>query len=261
MNTGKFAVIAVTQKGAGQAHFISERLKYDLFLSEKISGYDAVRYSSLKECFEKLFENYDGIIAVMAQGIATRMISPLLDSKYEDPAVVVCDEVGRYAISALSGHEGGANRLAHIVASLTGAVPVITTATEANKLFIAGIGCRKGTSKEQIISALTAACGKAKIAVADIRLIASAWVKQEEQGLIDAADELGIYLRFLPEHLFHNCPYAVDETAAAKHIGIRAVAEPCALMAGFNTQLILKKTIYENVTVAISKEMTLFLSE
>ncbi|MCD8553825.1 cobalamin biosynthesis protein [Seleniivibrio sp.] len=261
MNTGKFAVVAVTQKGAEQAQFIAERLKYDLFLSEKILGYDAVTYSSLKECFEKLFKNYDGIIAVMAQGIVTRMIAPLLDSKYKDPAVVVCDEVGRYAISALSGHEGGANRLAHAVASVTGAVPVITTATEANKLFIAGIGCRKGTSKEQIMSALTAACGEIKIDVADIRLIASAWVKESEQGLIDAADELGIYLRFLPEHLFSHCPYDVEETAAAKHIGIRAVAEPCALMAGFNTQLILKKTIYENVTVAISKEMTRFLSE
>jgi cobalt-precorrin 5A hydrolase len=261
MNTGKFAIIAVTKKGAEQAHFIAERLKYDLFLSEKISGYDAIRYSSLKECFENLFKKYDGIIAVMAQGIVTRMVAPLLDSKYKDPAVVVCDEVGRYAISALSGHEGGANKLAHKVASVTGAVPIITTATEANKLYIAGIGCRKDTPKEQIISALTQACAEAKIEIADLRLIASAWVKENEQGLLDAADELGIYLRFLPEHLFKYCPYDVEETAASRHIGVKAVAEPCALMAGFNTKLILKKTIYENVTVAISKEMTAFLSE
>lgn len=261
MNTDKIAVIAVTQKGAEQAHFIAGRLKTDLYLSEKISGYDSLTYSSLKECFEKLFENYHGIIAVMAQGIVTRMAAPLLDSKYKDPAVVVCDEVGRYAISAVSGHEGGANRLAHLVASVTGAVPVITTATEANKLYIAGVGCRKGTSKEQIISALTAACGEAKIEIADLRLIASAWVKESEQGLLDAADELGIYIRFLPEHLFEHCHYEVQETAAARHIGVRAVAEPCALMAGFNTTLVLKKTIYENVTVAISKEMTRFLSE
>ncbi|WP_277656343.1 cobalamin biosynthesis protein [Seleniivibrio woodruffii] len=261
MNTGRLAVIAVTDKGAVQAKYIADRLRAELYLSEKISGYDAIRYSSIKECFEKLFQEYDGIVAVMAQGIVTRVTAPLLESKYKDPAVVVCDEVGRYAISAISGHEGGANRLAHRVASVTGAVPVITTATEANKLYIAGVGCRKDTKKEQIISALTQACADAKIDIAQLRLIASAWVKENEQGLIDAADKLGIYIRFLPEHLFIYCPYEVEETAAARHIGVKAVAEPCALMAGFNTTLVLKKTIYESVTVAISKEMTGFLSE
>jgi len=197
----------------------------------------------------------------MAQGIVTRMCAPLLNSKYSDPAVVVCDEVGRYAISAVSGHEGGANKLAHYVASITGAVPVITTATEANKRFIAGVGCRRGTTKGQIISGLTSACEKAGIDIKDIRLIASAWVKSDEQGLIDAADELGIYLRFLPKHLYDHSTYDAEPSAAAKHLGIKAVAEPSAMIAGFNPRLILKKTIYENVTVAIAEEMTFFTGE
>lgn len=258
MNTGKFAVIAVTEKGAVQAEYIAEKTGADLYLSDKTDSDKGIKFSSLKDCFGELFKKYDGITAVMAQGIVTRMCAPLLNSKYTDPAVVVCDEVGRYAISAVSGHEGGANKLAHYIASVTGAVPVITTATEANKQYIAGIGCRKDTTKEQIISGLTSACEMAGISINDIRLIASAWVKSEEQGLKDAADELGIYIRFLPEHLYVHSPYRVDDTAAAKHFGIKAVAEPSALLAGFNTELVLKKTVFENMTVAIAKEMTLF---
>ncbi len=261
MNTGKLAVIAVTEKGAAQAVYIAKHSGADLYLSDKIPSAEGTKFASLKECFSELFLNYTGIIAVMAQGIVTRMCAPLLNSKYTDPAIVVCDEVGRYAISAVSGHEGGANKLAHYTASITGAVPVITTATEANKRYTAGIGCRKDTTKDQIISALTDACEKADIGIKDIRLIASAWVKSEEQGLIDACEELEIYLRFLPKHLYDHCPYDTEESAAAKHIGIKAVAEPSAMMAGFNTRLILKKTVYENVTVAIAEEMTMFTGE
>jgi cobalt-precorrin 5A hydrolase len=258
MATGKFAVIAVTEKGAEQAEFISDKLKFDLYIPKKINYTKGIHYDSLKDTFKELFKNYDGIVAVMAQGIVTRMCAPLLDTKYTDPAVVVCDEVGRYAISAVSGHEGGANKLAHEVASATGAVPVITTATEANKTYTAGIGCRKGTSKEEIIEALTKACEIADINIKDIRVIASAWVKSEEEGLISAAEELNIYLRFLPKHLYDNSPFDVKESAAARHIGIKAVAEPSALITGFNTNLIFNKTAFGNVTIAIAKEMTLF---
>ena len=59
-----------------------------------------------------------------------RHAAGLVNSKKVDPAVVVCDENGDYAISLLSGHIGGANRLARAVAAITGGKPVITTASD-----------------------------------------------------------------------------------------------------------------------------------
>lgn len=66
----------------------------------------------------------------MAIGIAVRTLAPLLEDKRKDPAVVVCDEQGRFAVSLLSGHLGGGNALAEQVAGILDGQAVITTASD-----------------------------------------------------------------------------------------------------------------------------------
>ncbi len=83
----------------------------------------------------ELFPSVDALIFVGACGIAVRAVGPLAASKVSDPAVVAVDELGRHAISLLSGHIGGANALALRVAGLTGGEAVITTATDVNGRF------------------------------------------------------------------------------------------------------------------------------
>ena len=78
----------------------------------------------------EFFDRYKYLVLIMAVGVAVRLVAPKLRDKHQDPGVVVLDEKGAFVVSLLSGHSGGANELARKVASLAGAQPVITTASD-----------------------------------------------------------------------------------------------------------------------------------
>ena len=85
---------------------------------------------TLAQWTEAAFREAEGLIFISACGIAVRAAAPFLRDKHTDPAVVAVDEGGRFAVALLSGHTGGANRLAREVAEAVGAQPVVTTATD-----------------------------------------------------------------------------------------------------------------------------------
>lgn len=89
----------------------------------------------LKEWTAAHFQTGNALVFVGAAGIAVRAIAPYLRDKTTDPAVVVVDEQGRFAIPILGGHLGGANDLARSIAKVCGAVPVLTTATDTSGVF------------------------------------------------------------------------------------------------------------------------------
>ncbi|WAX80704.1 precorrin-3B C(17)-methyltransferase [Streptomyces sp. KMM 9044] len=77
------------------------------------------------------FAQCERIVCFLATGAVVRLVAPLLEDKAGDPGVVCVDEAGRFAVSLVGGHGGGANDLAREVAEVLGAEPVVTTATDA----------------------------------------------------------------------------------------------------------------------------------
>ncbi len=87
-----------------------------------------------RQAVPRAWAQCDGLVCFLAVGATVRLIAPLLNSKWTDPAVVCVDESARHAVAVLGGHAAGANALAVRVAEVFGADAVITTATDAMSL-------------------------------------------------------------------------------------------------------------------------------
>jgi cobalt-precorrin 5A hydrolase len=120
----KLGIISVTTVGDKLAEKIRSRFEAEVYLSSQIQSIGIV------ETTGRLFKNCCGIIFIASTGIVVRAIASFIVDKTKDPAVVVIDSTGRFVISLLSGHIGGANELAKSIAEFISAVPVITTATD-----------------------------------------------------------------------------------------------------------------------------------
>ncbi len=84
---------------------------------------------SLGELLASEWPRSQAFVAVGACGAVTRLIAPLLGDKTSDPAVVVLDPTGRYAIPLLGGHAGGAEALSQRIAAALEGEAVLTGAS------------------------------------------------------------------------------------------------------------------------------------
>ncbi len=128
----KLLGVCFTKNGVELLKKIREHIDIDLYTNFETEE-SFKEYASLKGLIEKGFKEYEGIVFVGALGICVRLIAPFLVSKTKDPAVVNIDELGRNAVSVISGHIGGANTLCKEISEITGARPIISTATDLNK--------------------------------------------------------------------------------------------------------------------------------
>ncbi len=279
----------------------------------------------------KLFAEKDALIFIGACGIAVRSVAPYIRSKTTDPAVIVIDDRGRYVIPVLSGHIGGANKLAEQIASKLGAIPVVTTATDgagkfscdawavqnccaissmeaAKKVSAAilkndipvvsdyelpsilpdglvpgetgdigiyigihenspfkttlrlipriltlGIGCRKGTPEEHILSVIKTVFADNSLDIRAVGRIASIDVKKGEEGLLSCAKTLNAELFFYTADELNALDGDFDESDfVRKTVGTGNVCERSALLAG--GKLIVRKTMKDGVTVAVAEK-------
>ncbi len=127
------ALYALTRQGAETAARLAKALpETNLYVSARLEEDfpQAKSFTRLAAVLAANFHKCRGHVLFCATGIAVRALAPLLQDKTRDPAVVVLDQEGRFAVSLLSGHLGGANDLARTVAQILGGQAVITTATD-----------------------------------------------------------------------------------------------------------------------------------
>ena len=188
----KIAIVAITKKGIELGQRLIQLFPAShLYVPAKFaSGQKAGEHSfqePVKEVVRKAFIEYDSLVLIMAIGIAVRSIAPELKSKHQDPAVVVVDEAGKFVVSLLSGHHGGANALAKTVVSYIGAQPVITTASDVSRTIAADLlGRELGWELES---------------EASVTKVSAALVNGEEVGIYQDAGERNWWSGTLPENI------------------------------------------------------------
>lgn len=144
----KIAVLTLTKGSYELGKKIKHHLNdtsVDLYGLEKNieNKSESYKEQQFKLGFKELFETYDALICIMATGIVVRHLAPLIQDKRYDPAVVVMDEKGQFAISLLSGHIGGGNELTEKLAQVMNAQAVITTATDVQNVTAIDVMAKK----------------------------------------------------------------------------------------------------------------------
>jgi cobalt-precorrin 5A hydrolase len=278
-------------------------------IGDRYESIDILEYHG--DVFEEYWGEYDCFVGLMASGIAMRKTAPLLDDKWDDPAVVVIDEELTWALPITGGHHG-ANQVAQDLASM-GAVPAMTTASEAagkqgveerakaldthvvngdstvatnlavldedlgpvarldgpqavlvgddvtvlkrnsDDGVVLGTGSVSGAKQEQFLDAWEAALADTDYGLDDVEFVATGTRKEEEAGLLEAADELGVgVVSFEKETLEdHEGP---SPSRSKELIGWPGIAEASAIAGGRDNELLVEKERYdEAVTVAVGK--------
>lgn len=255
----KPVVITLCSQGAVLARQIAATLPdcriYVHAAAPESEDEDITGFGSVVVLTAELFSQVRQMVYIAPIGVVVRALAPVIHHKLHDPAVVGVDVGGRWVVSLLSGHEGGANDLALVISNILEAEPVISTTTEALKTLIVGIGCRRDTAASDILSAIQQTLDEAQLLVADVRLLSTVDFKAREPGMQAAAATLGIPLRAIAAAEIRNSPTPfVSSNLVQRHVNLPGVAEPCALLAGRRTRLILPKRKFQRVTIAIARE-------
>ena len=128
------AIILVSEGGLPTARLISHELgDAPVFTTHTLEGCQT--FPSYAQFMAAHFREYDLFVFIGAMGICIRSIAPFIKDKYTDPAILCVDSTGRFVISVLSGHIGGANDWARRVAAITGGEAVVTTQSDNTGLW------------------------------------------------------------------------------------------------------------------------------
>lgn len=134
MDKRGIAIVTLSEEARELAQLLKRELQEaDLYSTKEQEGFTYLE--NLQTGSGELMARYQLIIYFSAMGICVRSIAPYLVNKYSDPAVLCIDTTGKYVISVVSGHVGGANDWSKRVAAIIGAEPIITTQSDRLELW------------------------------------------------------------------------------------------------------------------------------
>jgi cobalt-precorrin 5A hydrolase/precorrin-3B C17-methyltransferase len=116
---------------------------------------------------------------------------------------------------------------------------------------VAGVGCSRGADAEEILTLLGSALREAGLSRESVASLVSIDVKSDEAGLLEAADTLGVPLRFHAAGELAAVEVPNPSPVVAGAVGTPSVAEAAVLACG--AELILEKRKSRNATVAIGR--------
>jgi len=259
------AIVAITRKGVALGQRLRRRLPHShLYLPEKLAVApkpgEHPFSSPARAVVREVFPRYRHLVLIMAVGIAVRLVASELSDKHKDPGVIVVDDAGTFSVSLLSGHEGGANQLARKVASLLGAQPVVTTASEVSGTtpppsLVVGIGCNRGTGCAQIEEAVSRLFSEHGLSIESVRNIATIDIKRNEPGLLEFARKHRLPIEYFDKETLRKAKFPSRPSATVlKHVGTPAVCEAAALLSSGSNALIVPKVSYNRtVTIAVAR--------
>ncbi len=133
-------IVSFTDEGKKIQNLLTQKLGTHIWIPRQ-------KEESLEEWARDGFFKRLPLVFVGAAGIAVRTVAPFVRDKLSDSPVLVIDERGKFVVPILSGHFGGANEIALLIAKKVGALPVITTATDVEKKFAADVFARRNQLK------------------------------------------------------------------------------------------------------------------
>ncbi|MFT6264693.1 MAG: cobalt-precorrin 5A hydrolase [Oleiphilaceae bacterium] len=249
-------IISLTDAGKKLAQTLSKQLPQSSLWHKP---------SPFTEQVQSAFKQGDALVLICATGIAVRTLAPVLQSKYQDPPVLVLDECGDYVIPMLSGHEGGANEWGRQVADILDAQLVSTTAKPYLKpVYTIGMGCERDCPLADLQSLLFDCLQQANLKLDQVESINSIDIKADEVGLIELTKQFD-----KPFSTWNQKQLATEESLLSTKsdyimsvVGVYGVAESAALHAarvvtGQAPELVLNKQKNSKATCAIARSFPL----
>lgn len=235
---GKF-VIPILSGHLGGANELSE------VIAKKTGGVAVVTTASDVRGVESIdmFAKRNGLVI---EDIHT--IAPVMGRIVEGKNILLINDTDfKYDYSNVVENENDAEA-ALVVSSHIYNLNIPTTSLRPKNLIV-GIGAKRGTKKETILRALKLAFNKENLSLKSIIKFVSIDIKKDEEGIIEAAKELGVpFYTYSSDELNSVQGEFIESDFVKKTTGCGAVSARSAAMF---SKLILEKFIYEGVTISI----------